>query len=70
MNDFMRFDEPGVYDSVKPPGVDQGLIDGFNFLIERRKQLYKDSEIRLLQLRHRRNFGPYRTSMKPNNFVL
>ena len=48
MNDFMRIDKPGMYDSVKPPGVDQGSSDGLNFLIERRKQLYRDSEIRLL----------------------
>jgi len=48
MNDFMQIDELGVYDGVKPPGVNQGSIDGFNFLIERRKQLYMDSEIRLL----------------------
>jgi len=34
---------------LKPPGVDQGLIDGFNFLIERRQQLCKDCEFRLLQ---------------------
>jgi hypothetical protein len=34
--------------TTAPPGVDQGSIDGFNFLIERRKQLYKDSEIRLI----------------------
>jgi hypothetical protein len=49
MNDFTRIDEPEVYHSVKPPGVNQGSIDGFNFFIERRKQLYNDSEIRLLQ---------------------
>ena len=29
MDDFMRIDEPGVRDSVKPPGVDQ---DGFQLL--------------------------------------
>ena len=51
MNDFTRIDEPEVYHSVKPPGVNQSSIDGFNFLIERRKQLYNDSEIRLLQVR-------------------
>lgn len=34
--------------TTAPPGVDQGSIHGFNFLIERRKQLYKDSEIRLI----------------------
>lgn len=39
-----------MYDSFKPPSADQGLIDGFNFLIERRKQFYKNSEIRLLRL--------------------
>ena len=50
MTDFMRIDRPGMYDSVKPPSLDQGSIDSFNFLIERRKQLYKDSEIRLLRL--------------------
>jgi len=36
MNDFMWIDEQ-VHDSVKPSGVNQGSIDGFNFLIERHK---------------------------------
>jgi hypothetical protein len=36
-----------VYDSVRPPGVDQGSIDSFNFLIKRRKQIGKDCEMRL-----------------------
>jgi len=36
-----------VYDSVRPPGVDQGSIDSFNFLIKRRKQICKDREMRL-----------------------
>lgn len=42
MNDFMWIDQLGMHDSVKPPSV-------FNFLIERRKQLHKGSEIRLLR---------------------
>jgi len=46
MNDFMRIDGQGC--TTAPPGVDQGSIGGFNFLIERRKQPYKDSEIRLI----------------------
>jgi hypothetical protein len=37
MNDFMRIDEPEVHDSIKPPSVNQGSIDGFNFLVEQRK---------------------------------
>ena len=36
-----------VYDGVRPPGVDQGSIDSFNFLIKRRKQICKDCEMRL-----------------------
>ena len=37
----------GVYDGVKPAGVDQGSIDSFNFLLRRLKQICKDCEIRL-----------------------
>ena len=36
-----------MYDDVRPPGVDQGSIDSFNFLIKRRKQICKDCEMRL-----------------------
>ena len=39
-----------MYDGVKPPGVDQGSIDSFNFLIKRYKQICKDCEMRLLEL--------------------
>jgi hypothetical protein len=47
------YDFKRVYDvvhplNVRPPSVNQSSIDCFNFLIERHKQLYKDSEIRLL----------------------
>ena len=37
----------GVYDGVKPPGVDQDSIDSFNFPIKRREQICKDCEMRL-----------------------
>ena len=55
----------GCTTSVKPPGVDQGSSDGFNFLTERRKQPYKDSEIRLLRPsapEHGKEMIPFRTS--------
>ena len=54
MYDVRRvYDFKRVYDvvhplNVRPPSANQSSIDCFNFLIERHKQLYKDSEIRLL----------------------
>ena len=47
MNDFMRIDELGCVIVLSHLAL---IKTAFNFLIERRKQLYKDSEIRLLRL--------------------